>query len=273
MERWQAPLAQVLAQQAQSRPGLLVGICAPQASGKTTLCQVLERLLAEQGLTAVTLSLDDLYLPRAERERLAREVHPLLLTRGVPGTHDVALGASLVDALRRPGPVRLPRFVKAADDRAPADEGRVIEGPVDLILFEGWCVGARPQPDAALAEPANPLEREEDADGRWRRFANDRLAGDYAELFGRMDLQVLLAPPGFEVVAGWRKEQERKLRERLAAEGLPPARAMTDAQVDRFVAHYERLTRWILQEAPARADALVRLDEARRGRVERLPGG
>lgn len=167
--------------------------------------------------------------------------------------------------------MRLPRFDKAADDRAAPEQGRTVEGPVDLILFEGWCVGARPQPAADLLAPVNDLERDEDRDGSWRRFANDHLSSSYRSLFMALDVAVLLAPSGgFEAVSGWRKEQERKLRDRLAAEGLPPARAMSDAQVERFIAHYERLTRWILQEMPARADVLVRLDPKRRGEIVRM---
>lgn len=265
LERWQRPLAERIVGWAKARRSLVVGVCAPQASGKTTLCAVLEQLLGEAGLRAVTLSLDDLYLGREARTRLAGEVHPLLGVRGVPGTHDVALGIRMIDALRRSDDVVLPRFDKAADDRAPAGTGRSVVGPMDVILFEGWCVGARPQAATALAEPVNRLEAEEDARGVWRRWVNAQLAGPYAGLFGRIDRLVMLAPPGFEVVAGWRKAQERKLRERLAQEGLPPSRAMSDTQVERFVAHYERLTRWVLEEMPGRADAVVSLDLTRSG--------
>src|SRR3712207_5190539 len=112
-------LAPALAQVARARPGVLVGLCAPQASGKTTAARALERTLAAQGLRCVTLSLDDIYLPHAERAALARAVHPLLATRGPPGTHDVRRGEALVHALRRPGSVSMPRFDKAADDRGP----------------------------------------------------------------------------------------------------------------------------------------------------------
>lgn len=268
--RVHAPLADDIAVRARAQPGLLVGVCAPQASGKSTLCASLEHLLAQRGLSAVTLALDDLYLPRADRERLAAEVHPLLRTRGVPGTHDVALGERLIEALRSLDEVRLPRFDKATDDRAPDHAGRRVQGPVDVILFEGWCVGARPQPQEALAEPANALEAEEDSTGAWRRYVQAALAGPYRALFSRIDRLVLLRPPGFEVVLGWRREQERKLRERLASEGAPAARAMSDEAVARFIAHYERLTRWILAEMPARADVLVDLDLHRSGTLARL---
>ena len=115
-------------------------------------------MLAERGLRAAVLSLDDLYLPLAERRRLAEQVHPLLLTRGVPGTHDVALGLATIESLRGPGETLIPRFDKASDDRLSSDKGTRFAGPADVILFEGWCVGARPQPSEALAQPINDLE-------------------------------------------------------------------------------------------------------------------
>jgi D-glycerate 3-kinase len=262
-----APLAVRIAAEARQAPGFTVGICGPQASGKSTLTAVVAHLLGDQGFTVAVLSLDDLYRTHAERQVLARDVHPLLATRGVPGTHDVALGLAVLDGLGRPGETRLPRFDKAADDRRPAAEWEPVQGPVDVILFEGWCVGARPQPAAALALPVNDLERDADPDGRWRASANTALAGPYRGLFDRLDLLVLLQAPSFEIVLAWRREQERKLRERLAREGGDSSRVMTDVQVGHFIAHYERLTRWILEEMPTRADVVIALDAQRRPRA------
>ena len=258
------PLAETIAARAAIQPGLVVGVCGSQASGKSTLTAVTRRLLEDRGLKVALFSLDDLYLTHAERQALGRDIHPLLATRGVPGTHDVALGLALIEALRRPGAIALPAFDKARDDRRPPADWPRFEGPADVILFEGWCVGARPQDADVLAEPVNELERTRDPDGTWRGFANAALAGPYQDLFGRIDLQVLLRAPGFEVVLQWRREQERKLRARLAREGGDAARTMNDDQVADFIAHYERLTRWILEEMPGRADIVVDLDAGRR---------
>lgn len=255
------PLARRIEVEAATRSGVVVGVCGAQASGKSTLTAVIRRLLEMGGLKVALFSLDDIYLTRAERQALARDVHPLLATRGVPGTHDVAWGQALLADLRRPGQTLLPAFDKAGDDRKP---GEPFEGPADVVLFEGWCVGARPQEPAALAAPVNALERDLDPDGAWRTYANLALAGPYADLFSKLDLLVLLQAPGFEAVLDWRKEQERKLRERLAGEGGDASRVMSDDQVETFIAHYERLTRWILEEMPRRADIVVRLDKQRR---------
>jgi D-glycerate 3-kinase len=158
----------------------------------------------------------------------------------------------------------MPRFDKAEDTRAPAEAWPCVAAPVDVILFEGWCVGALPQAEAALREPVNALERDEDAAGVWRGYVNERLKGDYAGLFGRIDILALLKAPSFEVVYGWRALQERKLAETVKREGLTGARVMDAQQIRRFLMFYQRLTEWILEEMPGRADILMPLDEEHR---------
>ncbi|HSQ95736.1 MAG TPA: kinase [Croceibacterium sp.] len=241
------PLADAIASRANATRPLLVGINGAQGSGKTTLCRVLEALLAERGLNAITLSLDDLYLSRAEREHAAEDHHPLFATRGVPGTHDVELAMAILDRLLSGKSTDLPIFEKATDDRAPGT--RHVEGPVNVVLFEGWCVGAAPQSATALRNPVNALERHEDPHGTWRREVNRRLATDYAELFARIDLLVMLKVPDFAAVRANRRLQEAKL-------GSGPA-VMDEAALDRFLAHYQRLTEWMFSEMPPRADILV----------------
>lgn len=242
--------------------GLLVaGICGAQGSGKSTLAKALAERAGAEGIHAAVLSLDDLYLTRAEREELARTVHPLLRTRGVPGTHDVALGLSTIAALERGEPVRLPRFDKGRDDRAPLAEWDQAPAGTRLLIFEGWCLSAVPQPETALAKPLNRLEREEDPAGEWRDYANRALAGHYRPMFARIDALILLAAPDFDVVRDWRREQEQALLDA----GAPAA--MDDQALARFIAHYERLTRHILAEMPARADLVAWL---RRDRSARL---
>ena len=239
----------------RKRPAIL-GLCGAQGSGKTTIARYAARLLKARGMKTVALSLDDFYLTRDARQRLAREVHPLLAVRGPPGTHDVALAGAVIDQLRAKGKVALPRFDKAADTRKARGTWETVASPVDVILLEGWCVGAVAQGQQALVEPVNGLEREDDPDRVWRTYVNNQLDGPYQFLFARLQDLVLLEAPSFEVVAGWRAEQEA----RAAARG---AGGMAAADIPRFVAHYERLTRWILAEMPARADWVVTLDADR----------
>ncbi|HEY6815099.1 MAG TPA: kinase, partial [Croceibacterium sp.] len=207
--------------------------------------------LVEHNLRSVTLSLDDLYLTQEERQAMAEREHHLFATRGVPGTHDVALGEAILDDLLAGRTAALPRFDKAADDRVAVR--RLVDPKIDVVLFEGWCVGAAPQPAAALREPANALERDEDGSGAWRREVNRRLATDYAELFGRIDLLVMLAIGDFASVRANRALQEQK----LAARNPAGTAIMDGAALDRFLMHYERLTRWMLEELPGRADVVI----------------
>ena len=236
---------------------LVIGLCGAQGSGKSTLAAGLRQRLENDAIPVAVLSIDDLYRTRAEREDLARSVHPLLRTRGVPGTHDVALGLRVIGALDRGEAALLPRFDKALDDRLPQARWERAVAGTRLLLLEGWCVGARPQSEAELACAVNALERDEDADGVWRAFANEALAGGYQALFDRMDHLVMLAAPGFDIVQRWRTQQEHELRERSGS-------GMSDAQIARFIQHYERLTRHILKEMPDRTDLTIVLDEERR---------
>ncbi|WP_295172986.1 hypothetical protein [uncultured Brevundimonas sp.] len=125
-----------------SQPFVL-GICGAQGSGKSTLSDALAKRLNGRGARTAILSLDDLYLSRARRADLAHTVHPLFRTRGVPGMHDVVQGVALLDAVKAGRGVTLPRFDKATDDPAPQAQWPVIEGPIDVLIFEGWCIGAR----------------------------------------------------------------------------------------------------------------------------------
>jgi D-glycerate 3-kinase len=229
---------------------LIVGVCGAQGSGKSTLAAAVSRRVPG----TVVLSLDDLYHTRATRQQLAANVHPLFGTRGVPGTHDVGLGIAVLDALCAGEEIALPRFDKARDDRVPVDEWSRVRAP-RLILFEGWCIGARPLPDADLTLPINALERDEDKAGVWRRTWNAALAGGYQDLFARLNRLVVLAAPSWDTVLDWRQQQERALR----ASGASGPGMMDDLAVARFISHYERLTRHILAEMPNRAGLVLRL--------------
>ncbi|MGC4028440.1 MAG: hypothetical protein QM696_06190 [Steroidobacteraceae bacterium] len=258
------PLAARIAARARAISGVLpVGLCGAQGSGKTTAATALGELLRECGTPAAVLSLDDFYLTHAARQALARSVHPLLITRGVPGTHDLPLALEIIAALQRGERPALPRFDKSRDDRLPAARWQRPPAAVKVVLLEGWCTDARPEPETALQQPINDLERNEDAGGIWRRYVNAQLAGPYRALFDPLAMLILLQAPSFEVVYRWRLEQEHKLRARLAAAGQDSRGVMDDAAVARFIAHYERVTRHILAEMPRRANQVIRLDATR----------
>lgn len=238
----------------------VLGISGLQGSGKSTLAARLAAEGARRGLRCAVLSIDDVYLPRDRRGRLAHDVHPLLATRGPPGTHRIALALEVLDALREGRRTALPRFDKLADAPLPQRLWPRVDG-ADLVLFEGWFLGTPAETDAALATPLNALERDEDGDGRWRRWCNDALARDYPALWRRIDRLLLLLAPGFEVVPGWRWQAEQAMA--AARPGMP---AMDRAAFARFMQHYERVSRQALRTLPAIADRVIALDAARRPR-------
>lgn len=229
----------------------LIGVAGAQGSGKTTLAKA-----AAQRLGGVALSLDDVYLTRADRVRLAASTHPLLAVRGPPGSHDLDLAEAILDDLLAGRPAMLPRFDKLADDRI---EPEPFGGGARLVLMDGWCLGATPQTTDALAAPVNALEREQDADGRWRQWTNAALAGPYQRFFGRFDAIIHLAAPDFDTVLDWRCEQEAGML------GLPPGDLPPERReaIGRFIQHFERITRHMLAGGVA-AKATVRLDVNRR---------
>jgi D-glycerate 3-kinase len=229
---------------------VIVGLNGGQGSGKSTLSLfMVEWLTREHDLSAVCLSLDDLYYNKTKRLQLARAIHPLFATRGVPGTHDVALGMQVLDklsGLRGNGSVKMPKFNKETDDLYAEAEWPTVHVPVDVVVFEGWCVGATPQKNDALKRPVNALEKEE------------HLETDYAELFGRLDMLVMLRLPSFEKAIEWRRLQESKLHH-----------PQSEAELARFMMHFERLTRHMLETGPAHVDLVIDIDDDHMPSVEK----
>lgn len=235
----------------------LIGVAGAQGSGKTTLARA-----AADRWGAAHLSLDDVYLTKAEREAKSRAVHPLFAVRGPPGTHDLALLAATIAALRAAGPdsrTALPAFDKLSDDRRPETQWPVFAGRPSAVLVDGWCLGATPQAEADLAAPINALEAQRDGQGIWRRAVNADLAGPYAQAFARFDAILFLKAPSFDAVLDWRCQQEAELMG-LSPADLPPARR---ADLAVFIQHFERITRWML-DGGVRADMMFALDRDRR---------
>lgn len=263
IKRWPESLVNALLEEALGSPGPapVYAIAGAQGCGKSTLAAQMAARARSRGLHALALSIDDFYLPRRQRLRLGRSVHPLLATRGPPGTHEIELACRTLDALRALGPgqtVRLPRFDKLADRRLPPSRWTRVARRPDLIVFEGWFLKVPPEPEAALSAPLNALERDEDADGRWRTWCNSALAS-YVPLWRRLDRLLFLQAPGFEVVPAWRWQQECSLQA-----ASPRRQAMTRAEVERFVQCFERVSRQALRTLPEIAERTLRLDAERR---------
>ena len=262
---WFLPLVPTLAGKRVQHPArpLFVGINGAQGTGKSTLASLLVSLCTAHALRAVALSIDDFYLGKSQRGELARTIHPLFATRGVPGTHDVQSLIQTLQLLNSAGAndsVRLPGFNKATDDCIPPAQWRHCTGPLDLIFLEGWFMGAQPQSEAELQQAVNALEQCEDPEKIWRSYVNTQLGLGYQQVFASFDMLVMLHAPGFEQVLEWRNLQEAKLRQKAGNRSA----GMQAEQIVRFIQHFERLTRHCLLTLPQRANVVFNLDAAHR---------
>ena len=260
-EQFFIPLAyDILASKKTSSP-LFVAVNGCQGSGKTTLADFLVMWFTQNTpLNTVALSIDDFYLGKQERQKLAADVHPLFVTRGVPGTHDIELMSSTITKLLAGEVgVQLPRFDKHLDDCTLPTQWLTNAEPVDIVILEGWCVGSEPQPPFSLNEPLNELEEKKDPEGVWRRCVNSCLANEYKGVFSKIDYTVMLKAPSFSDVFNWRKEQEQKL---IAKRGIGLG-TMNDEQLVYFISHFERITRENLNTLSDKANALLQLDSHR----------
>lgn len=260
-EQFFIPLAEdIIAAKPSNRP-MLVAVNGCQGSGKTTLADFLVTWInSNTEFNSISISIDDFYLSREQRANLAKDVHPLFATRGVPGTHDTELmQLTISELLANKIDIALPRFDKKTDDPLPKEQWHKNKKPIDIILFEGWCVASTAQQPYQLEQPINQLEESEDEAGIWRRCVNSCLANEYQSVFDLIDYTVMLQAPSFEDVYGWRLEQEQKL---LAKKGTGFG-TFDEASLIRFISHFERITRENLHALPEKMDALLTLDNAR----------
>ncbi|AGP85917.1 kinase-like protein [Alteromonas mediterranea] len=261
-QKWFTPLSeQLLKHQEGATKPFIVGINGSQGSGKSTLTSFIEYYLSSvHGKQVVSLSIDDFYFDQSQRNALAIKVHPLLATRGVPGTHNIPLALDTLRNLDSGSRTLLPRFDKATDNPFPTEQWPVIASSPDFIILEGWCVGATPQSQSELKPPINHLEEVEDPLGIWRSFVNTELAGDYQTLFAKIDYRIMLKAPSFDCVYQWRLEQEHKLAKKGAKNSTG---VMSDEEVANFVQHYQRITEHALRQLPKKSDTVFYLDETR----------
>lgn len=267
VKRWFESLAAEIARhQSQASRPLVVGINGSQGSGKSTLASLLNLILGSvHGLNVIDLSMDDFYLTRGQRLELADRVHPLLATRGVPGTHDAGLMSLTLKLLcESRASVPIPRFDKARDDRVPAEQWQHVQAPVDIVILEGWCLCTPAEDERELSVPVNELERVEDPEGTWRRYVNGCIDDCYSDIYDRVDISIMLQAPSFERVYQWRLEQEQKLAERHAGDTQGDNQVMSPAQIARFIQYYQRLTEQALHTLPDRVNYLYRLDADRK---------
>ncbi len=224
---------------AQKRP-LLLGLSGGQGSGKSTISQILKMILnLNYNLNVVCISIDDFYKTAMERKKMSKVIHPLFLTRGVPGTHDCKMLYNKINVLlkKKFHLIKLPKFDKSIDDRLNSKHWQKINKKPDIIIFEGWCVGAKPQKFKDLRKPINLLEKEEDTKLTWRKKVNNELKTNYKKVYKLLDKKIYLKVPSFKYVLKWRILQEKKLRKRFKGN------SMSNKEIKRFIMFYERITK------------------------------
>ncbi|MFT6776642.1 MAG: D-glycerate 3-kinase [Paraglaciecola sp.] len=264
-ENYFIPLAEeIKAHQFSAAKPYFVGINGSQGSGKSTLSEFLKDYLAKTyAMKVVVMSLDDFYFSRIDRQIIAADVHPLFMTRGVPGTHNMCQAKTVLHALKHQQSTTIPRFNKATDDPHPISAWTEVPCAVDVVIFEGWCWGVEPQTPEQLSIPANEFEATEDDSAHWRNHANLQLSVHYQSLYSLMDKWVMLKAASFKDVYVWRLEQEQKLILSTATGSDDKSGIMDEQQIQHFIQHYQRLTEHSLKTLPNTCDHVFELNSAR----------
>ena len=237
---------------------LLIGLSAGQGAGKTTVANILSIILKIFFKRKVcVISIDDFYKTSRERNKMAKKKHPLLKTRDVPGTHDINLMQNFFTSLKKKNfkKVKLPKFNKSIDDRFKEVHWRKINKKPEIVLVEGWCVGAKAQKNSSLKKPTNILERDEDKNLIWRTFVNEKLKKEYKKVFSIIDYYIFMKVPSFKMVFKWRYLQENKLRKKMHIKN----KIMSYNNVKRFIMFYQRITLQMIKDLSKSASIVVLL--------------
>ena len=242
----------------------IIGLSGGQGSGKSTITEILKFILKKRyGLALCIFSIDDFYKTKTERKKMSKKIHPLFLTRGVPGTHDVKLINKTFKNLKRKvfKPVLIPKFDKLTDDRFKKSQWTKVKKPPHVIIFEGWCVGARHQKINMLKRSLNLIEKKYDPDLKWRKKVNNHLKGHYKKLFKKIDKLVYLKAPSFNHIFQWRLLQEQKLKLTSKNKGT-----MSKSKIREFIMFYERITKQMMKDFSKISDLTIFLDKSHRSK-------
>jgi D-glycerate 3-kinase len=246
----------------------VIGLSGGQGTGKSTISNILKIILKEvYNLETVIFSIDDFYKTSQERKKMAKKISNLFLTRGVPGTHDTKLLFQCIKRLKmnKFKKINIPKFDKSADDRLQKNKWLKVKKKPNIVIFEGWCVGAIAQKNKDLNSPINKLENHNDNKKIWRQKVNLELKKDYKKIFSLIDKLIFLKVPSFKYVLKWRLLQEKKLR--ITSKGN---KTMDDKQIENFIMYYERITKHMLKILPKKADAVISIDKRHRLRSIRF---
>ena len=255
------PVSFWIAKKSKKKRPYFVGLAGGQGTGKTTISSIIKIILEKYfKLNVFKVSIDDFYKTRKERLNLSKNVHPMLITRGVPGTHDIKIMLDFFKRIKSKNfkKMKVPNFNKAVDDRFPPKNWyKLIKRP-DVIIFEGWCVGARPENNKSLKKPINSLEKISDQKLIWRKYVNLQLKTKYKKLYSQLNCMIYLKAKNFSLLQKWRLKQEHKLWLKTKKKG--GHKIMSKVDVINFMQTYQRITQNMFKNMPKYASIILNLN-------------
>ena len=255
------PLCFWISKKADKKRPYFVGLAGGQGTGKTTTSSLIKIILSKYfKLKVFRISIDDFYKTRKERNSLSKKVHPMLLTRGVPGTHDIDMMLNFFKKIKsnKFKKLRLPTFNKAIDDRFNKKYWYNLKERPDVIVFEGWCVGAKSEKNKTLKKSINFMEKNQDQKQIWRKYVNDQLKLKYKKLYSQLNCLIYLKARNFNLLQKWRLKQERKLW--LNSKRKSNLKIMSKEDVLSFMQTYQRVTQNMFRYMPKYASIILNLD-------------
>jgi len=255
------PLCFWISEKADKKRPYFVGLAGGQGTGKTTTSSLIKIILIKFfKLNVFRISIDDFYKTRKERISLSKRVHPMLLTRGVPGTHDINMMLSFFKKIKNKKfkRLKLPTFNKAIDDRFNKKRWYDLKRKPDVIIFEGWCVGAKSEKNSTLKKTINFMEKTKDQKQVWRKYVNNQLKLKYKKLYSQLNCLIYLKAKNFSLLQKWRLKQERKLW--IKSKKNSNTKIMTKEDVLSFMQTYQRITQNMFRSMPKYASIIINLN-------------
>jgi len=255
------PLCFWISKKADKKRPYFVGLAGGQGTGKTTISSLIKIILIKYfKLKVFRISIDDFYKTRKERLSLSNRIHPMLLTRGVPGTHDIKMMLNFFRKVKSKKfkKLKLPTFNKAIDDRFKKKHWYSLNDKPDVIIFEGWCVGAKSEKNNTLKKTINSMEKVEDQKQIWRKYVNQQLKSKYKNLYSQLNCLIYLKAKNFNLLQKWRLKQERKLW--LNSKRKSNLRIMSKGDVINFMQTYQRITQNMFKNMPKYASIILNLN-------------
>ncbi len=255
------PMCFWIVKKADNKKPYFVGLAGGQGTGKTTTSSIIKIILEKYfKLKVFKISIDDFYKTRKERIALSKKVHPMLLTRGVPGTHDINM---MLDFFKKSKSkkfkkISLPNFNKAIDDRFPKNKWNNINKRPDVIIFEGWCVGAKAETKKTLKKSINSMEKANDQKLIWRKYVNQQLKTKYKKLYSQLNCMIYLKAKNFSLLQKWRLKQEHKLWLKTKKKG--GHKIMSKGDIINFMQTYQRITQNMFKNTPKYASIILNLN-------------